>query len=112
MSGCDSAWLECPPQAEDRLCKGLNQMRQKCWVYVIQSEKDGWTYTGHTNDVERRLNDHNRGKMKSTSCHGPFKLVHVEEFSSRSEAMIREKFLKTGKGREVRKELIKQYENK
>ncbi len=108
MSGRGSAWLECPPQAEGRLSKGQNQMRQKCWVYVIQSEKDGWTYTGRTNDVERRLNDHNRGKMKSTSCHLPFKLIHTEEFSSRSEAMIREKFLKSGKGREVRKELIKQ----
>jgi len=46
--------------------------------------------------------------MKSTSHHGPFKLIHTEEFSSRSEAMIREKFLKSGKGRQNREELVKQ----
>ncbi len=83
-------------------------MRQKCWIYVIQSEKDGWTYTGHTNDVERRLHDHNRGKMKSTRHRGPFKLIHTEEFTNRSEAMIREKFLKSGKGRQIREEFVKQ----
>ncbi len=83
-------------------------MTKKFWVYIIQSEKDNWIYTGHTNDIDRRLNDHNRGKMKSTSHHGPFKLIHTEEFSSRSEAMIREKFLKSGKGRQIREELVKQ----
>jgi putative endonuclease len=87
-------------------------MNKKFWVYIIQSEKGNWTYTGHTNDVDRRLNDHNRGKMSSTRPHRPLKLIYTEEFSSRSDAMIREKFLKSGKGREVRKELIKQYENK
>ncbi len=88
------------------------KISKKFWVYIIQSEKDNWTYTGHTNDVDRRLNDHNRGKMSSTRHHRPLKLIYTEEFSSRSDAMVREKFLKTGKGREVRKELIKQYENK
>ena len=83
-------------------------MSKKFWVYIIQSEKDNWTYTGHTNDVDRRLNDHNRGKMKSTRHRGPFKLIHTEEFPSRSEAMIREKFLKSGKGRQIREELFKQ----
>ena len=83
-------------------------MCHKYWVYVIQSENDSWTYTGHTNDVKRRLHDHNRGKMKSTRHHGPFKLIYTEEFSSRSEAMIREKFLKSGKGRQIREALVKQ----
>ena len=83
-------------------------MCHKYWVYVIQSENDSWTYTGHTNDVKRRLHDHNRGKMKSTRHHGPFKLIYTEEFSSRSEAMIGEKFLKSGKGRQIREALVKQ----
>ncbi len=83
-------------------------MCHKYWVYVIQSENDSWTYTGHTNDAKRRLHDHNRGKMKSTRHHGPFKLIYTEEFSSRSVAMIREKFLKSGKGRQIREELVKQ----
>ncbi len=82
-------------------------MCQKYWVYVIQSEKGNWTYIGHTNDVTRRLHDHNRGKMSSTRYHRPFKLIYTEEFSSRSEAMIKEKFLKSGKGRQIREKLLK-----
>ncbi|MCP4267192.1 MAG: GIY-YIG nuclease family protein [Candidatus Brocadiaceae bacterium] len=84
-----------------------NQMCQKYWVYVIQSERDSWTYTGHTNNVKRRLHDHNRGKMKSTRYRGPFKTTYTEEFSNRSDAMKREKFLKSGKGRQIREELVK-----
>ena len=80
---------------------------KKYWVYIIQSKKNGWTYTGHTNDIKRRLHDHNRGKMKSTRYHSPFKIIYTEEFSCRSEAMTREKFLKSGKGRQIREELLK-----
>ena len=83
-------------------------MSKKFWVYIIQSEKDNWTYTGHTNDVDRRLSDHNRGKMSSTRHHRPLKLIYTEEFSSRSDAMTREKFLKSGKGRQIREKLVKQ----
>ncbi|TWU35546.1 hypothetical protein S225a_09110 [Candidatus Brocadiaceae bacterium S225] len=46
--------------------------------------------------------------MKSTRRRVPFKLIHTEEFSSRSEAMARKKILKSGKGRQIREELVKQ----
>ena len=77
-------------------------------MYIIQSEEDGWVYTGHTKDVSKRLQEHNRGKMGATRHRRPFKLVYAEEFSSRSEAMRKERFLKTGKGREVKEKLFKQ----
>ncbi len=84
----------------------------KFCVYIIQSEKDTWTYTGSTNNVKKRLCEHNMGKMNSTCHHRPFKLVYTEEFSSRREAVGRERFLKTGQGREFRKKLLRQHKQK
>ena len=77
-------------------------------MYIIQSEEDGWTYTGHTKDIQKRLREHNNEKTSATRLHKPFKLVYAEECTSRSEAMKREKFLKTGKGRDLKKELLEQ----
>ena len=57
-------------------------------------------YTGHTSDLTQRLGQHNSGIAKSTKNRGPWRLVYYEQFATRSEAMRREKFLKSGKGRE------------
>ncbi len=71
-------------------------------VYIIQSQKDKKFYTGITNDLERRLKEHNKGKNStpSTSARGPFTLVHYENVLDRKTAREREKFLKSGAGRE------------
>jgi putative endonuclease len=76
------------------------------YIYILQSLKNGRYYTGSTECVERRLQEHNLGKNAATRYVKPFKLVWVESFSSRSEAMKRESYLKTGKGREERDRLI------
>jgi putative endonuclease len=70
------------------------------FVYALQSKKDGWLYIGMTSDVKRRLQEHNRGYNRSTKARTPFELVYVVETGSRHEAREREKFLKSGKGRE------------
>ncbi len=54
----------------------------------------------------RRLIEHNRGLTKSTKSRRPFKLIYIEEFEKRLEARKREKYLKSGIGRETIKELI------
>jgi len=69
-------------------------------VYVLRSEKDSKRYIGVTSDLNRRLSEHNRGKVASTRNRKPLKLIYTEEFISKKEAMSREKFFKTGKGRE------------
>ena len=71
----------------------------KYYVYVLKSEKDGKLYTGHTDNLGRRLFEHNSGKVKSTAPRKPFVLVHSEEFLTRSEARLRERFLKTAWGK-------------
>lgn len=73
------------------------------FVYVLKSEKDNKRYIGLTNNLDRRLTEHNLGKVKSTKLRLPFKLVYLEEFESRSEVALREKFFKTGIGREFLK---------
>ena len=70
------------------------------YVYILKSQKDGKRYIGLTNNLESRLNLHNKGKVKSTQNRRPFILVYFEKFVDRKEAAKREKFFKTGKGRE------------
>jgi putative endonuclease len=79
------------------------------FVYVIQSVKDKKFYTGITTNIKRRLNEHNRGlsSTPSTKSRGPFKLIYFERYNTRIEARRREKYLKSGAGREERKGLIR-----
>ena len=76
------------------------------YVYVIRSEVDGRLYKGITDDIKKRLNEHNRGKQKSTKGYIPWKLIYFEEVSDRKEARKREKYLKSGSGREFLKKII------
>ena len=65
------------------------------YVYIIRC-KDGSYYTGHAKDVEKRFDMHKKGRgARYTRMHEPEKLVYVEEFESRSEAMRRERKIKT-----------------
>ena len=62
--------------------------------------EEGYHYTGQTPDLERRLAEHNSGLSKSTKHGKNWKYIHMEAFPTRSEAMKREKWLKSGIGRE------------
>jgi len=73
-------------------------------VYVIYSEQIKRKYTGHTENLERRLNQHNLGLLGTyTKNKGPWRLIYSEQFDTRSKAIGREKELKTGKGRDFLK---------
>lgn len=63
-------------------------------LYVIKN-KDGKRYIGISSDVEKRLNSHNRGSVRSTKPYKPWHLVYCEEYQSRLEARQREVFLKS-----------------
>lgn len=73
------------------------------YTYVLQSEKDGRLYKGMTKDLENRLLQHNSGQTKSTKGFTPWKLVYYEVFESQKEALKREKYFKSGSGREFLK---------
>ncbi len=76
------------------------------YVYVIKSIKDNIRYVGSTENIERRLKEHNLGKQRYTKGHRPWRLVYQEEFSSRSEAMKQERFYKSSTGRRRLDKLI------
>ena len=71
------------------------------YVYILKSQKGNGFYVGVTDNMEERLQYHNRGYNLSTKAKAPWKLVKVENYNNTSLALKREKFLKTGRGREV-----------
>jgi putative endonuclease len=75
-------------------------------VYVLENETTLKHYTGYTSDLTQRVGQHNHGVTKSTKNRGTWKLISHEEFTTRAEAMAREKFLKSGRGRQELKELL------
>ena len=72
-------------------------------VYVLRSRKNGKHYVGYSSKrAEERFKEHNSGRNGGwTAQNRPFDLVHFEEFSDRDQALKRERFLKTGKGRKL-----------
>lgn len=76
-------------------------------VYVLLSLTTGNRYVGQTSDIEKRLIAHNSGDSRYTKNRGPWRLIYTEVYLSRSEAIKREKYLKTGKGREFIDSLTK-----
>jgi putative endonuclease len=76
-------------------------------VYILYSEKFNKNYTGFTSNLISRFNSHNNLETKGfTLKFRPWKVIHVEFFDSKSEAMKREKDLKTGVGREFIQKVI------
>ncbi len=80
------------------------------WVYILRSEATGQLYIGQTSDLERRVMRHNTeeagSKRYTHRQEGPWNLIYSEEKETRSGAMKREKYLKSGQGREWIKENI------
>lgn len=65
------------------------------YVYVLLC-KDGSYYTGHAKNVKHRIEQHKKGQgARYTRMHEPAKIVYVEEFNSRSDAMKREREIKS-----------------
>jgi putative endonuclease len=77
-------------------------------VYAIRSTRKNYTYVGLTNNLQRRLSDHNLGYNRTTKPYAPFILIHEEVCNTRTEARIREKYLKSGIGREFLKTRLTQ----
>ena len=69
------------------------------YVYILQSEKDSKRYIGFTENLQRRLDEHNSGMVKSTKNRRPFKLIYFEEYENKSEAIKREREIKAKKGK-------------
>jgi len=75
-------------------------------VYFVRSRKDGTFYIGQTNNIEKRIERHNKGLVKTTKNRVPFDLVYTENYNTRREAMLREKYLKSIGGVKEKKTII------
>ena len=79
------------------------------YVYILQSKKDSELYVGCTNDLKRRLKEHNDGLVFSTKGKHPYAIIHYEAFLHKKDAFLREKWLKTGWGRNQIKKILENY---
>ena len=70
------------------------------YSYVLRSQKTGRRYVGSCEDLADRIRRHNAGESKATKHGMPWILVRSESFATRSEATQRERYYKTGRGRE------------
>ena len=76
-------------------------------VYAIKSISKNYIYVGMSNNLERRLKEHNNGENSSTKAYKPFILILSEMHENRIIARNREKYLKSGIGKEFLKSLLK-----
>ena len=74
-------------------------------IYVLENSLGRW-YIGQTNNLGYRFARHNNGEVKSTKNGRPWKIIYTEKFATRAEAMRREEFLKSGKGRNFLKTIL------
>lgn len=75
-------------------------------VYVLKSITNCSRYVGMTEDLDRRLKEHNAGKMKSTKAFKPWEVVYQEIVDSRAEGRKREKYLKSAAGRRYLQKML------
>ncbi|MFN3755700.1 MAG: GIY-YIG nuclease family protein [Flavobacterium sp.] len=81
------------------------------FVYAILSLERNYIYVGLTENLDRRIFEHNSGKNKTTQPYKPFKLIHFEECETRMDARTREKYFKSGVGKEKLKIIRDSFEN-
>jgi putative endonuclease len=77
------------------------------YVYILQSLKNKNMYTGFTNDLRKRFNEHQENKSTYTNGRGPFKLIYYEASLHKEDAVARELYLKSGMGKRYLKNRLK-----
>ncbi len=76
------------------------------YIYILKSGIDNKLYTGFSKDLKKRIKDHNNGDVDSTRKRRPLNLIYYEAYKEKSDALKREKFLKTTKGKsQLRKQI-------
>jgi len=79
------------------------------YPYILLSRRDGEMYVGCTGDLRKRLLLHNSGKVLSTKNRIPLEVIYYEAYKNRNDAFARERFLKTGWGRNYIQRVLKNY---
>ncbi len=82
------------------------------YVYILQSKTDKHLYFGFTNNIWNRLKQHNAGNVQSTRPRRPFELIFFEAYLNKYDALRREKYFKTTKGKTTIRTMLKEYFSK
>lgn len=77
------------------------------YVYVLLSLRDRKFYIGSTNNLKRRLSEHQCGKNVSTAKRLPVELIYFEGHRSKEDALRREKYFKTTKGKTTLRQMLR-----
>ena len=79
------------------------------YIYVLLSRKDKDLYTGYTEDLKSRFEQHSKGQVISTKQRRPLELIYSEACLDKKDAVHREKYLKTYYGKLFLKNRLKSY---
>ncbi len=79
------------------------------YTYVLMSNQTDQFYAGWTNNLLRRIKEHNQGLNESTKFGKPWKLIYYEVCLERSDAMRRERYFKTTQGKRLLRRRLKDY---
>lgn len=86
-----------------------NSTKRFYYAYLLQSIQNRNLYIGYTNDLIKRLREHNQGLNFSTRPFRPWEVIHYEAYRSEKDAKRREKYLKTSQGTRLLKRMLKEY---
>jgi putative endonuclease len=75
-------------------------------VYAIKSISKNYIYVGMSNEISRRFKEHCSSKSRTTRPYAPFKIIYTEECPDRKSARVREKYLKSGVGKEFLRSIV------
>lgn len=78
------------------------------FVYVLYSQEDDKFYTGYTKDLKRRLNEHRIGEVYTTARYQGVNLIFYEGFVSQADALRRERYFKTTKGKKALRFILRE----
>jgi putative endonuclease len=79
------------------------------YIYILKSVTTGDYYTGFTNNLRKRLWQHNNGKSPYTKGRGPYELIYYEASRNEDDERSRELFLKTGMGKRFVRNRIRRF---
>jgi len=79
------------------------------YVYILRSLRDRLFYIGYSDDLRVRIQYHNAGKNISTKNRRPLELIFYEAFLSKTDALRRERYFKTTKGKVTLRQMMKEY---
>ena len=79
------------------------------YVYILISQKDKLFYIGYSENLRQRIEEHNQGKNISTRNRRPLELIFYESFPNKFDALRRERYFKTTKGKTTLRQMLTEY---